>query len=107
MKLRYIPSLITLSAGAVTSLICIFKGYDVLYSLEVLLMTLVIFAVIGFIAQAIIKSQVTENKRQEAEHILEEKRKELEEEYAKMEAENGTNEAEVEEYAETGSDVAE
>ena len=87
MKLRYIPSFITLLAGAITCLICIIKGYDVLYSLEVLLITLIIFAVIGFIAQAIVRAQMEENARQEEERLLEEKRKALEEEYAKQETE--------------------
>lgn len=100
MKLRYIPSFITLSAGAITSLICIFKGYDILYSLEVLLITLIIFAVIGFIAQAIVRAQIEENERQESERQLEERRKALEEEYAKMEAENEDKEVETEESAE-------
>lgn len=101
MKLRYIPSFITLSAGTITSLICIFKGYDILYSLEILLVTLVIFAIIGFIAQAIVKAQVEENKKQEAERLLEERRKALEEEYAKQEAENEENEEEIKENTES------
>lgn len=106
MKLRYIPSFITLSAGAITSLICIFKGYDILYSLELLLITLVIFAVIGFIAQAVVKAQIKENQKQEAERQLEERRKALEEEYARQEAENEENKAEMEENEEMESDVA-
>lgn len=86
MKLRYIPSFITLLAGAMTSLVCIIKGYDVLYSLELLLIALVIFIIIGYIVQAIVKTQMEENKKQEVERLQEERIKELEEEYAKKEA---------------------
>lgn len=105
MKLRYIPSFITLSAGTVASLICIFKGYDILYSLEVLLITLIIFAVIGFVAQAIVRAQIEENQKQEAERQLEERRKALEEEYARQEAEN--QEDNIVEASEMVSDVEE
>lgn len=69
MKIRYIPASVTLLAGAVVCLICLMKKYDVTYSLEVLLVTLIIFASIGFKAQKIIMNVMKEQKTEEEERI--------------------------------------
>ena len=69
MKIRFIPASITLLAGAVTCLICLMRDYDVLYSLEALLITLLIFMYIGFKVQKIIMNVVQEQKMQEEEEI--------------------------------------
>ena len=69
MKIRYIPAGVTLLAGAVASLICLMKNYDVTYSLEVLLVTLIIFACIGFKSQRVIMNVMHEQKEQEEERI--------------------------------------
>lgn len=91
MKIRYIPASVTLLAGAVASLICLMKNYDVTYSLEVLLVTLIIFACIGFEAQKVIINVMHEQKVQEEERIRmaewkeTERLRKLEEEKAAME----------------------
>lgn len=54
MKSEYIPKVITLLAGAVVSVILIIRDTSVTYSLEVLLATLVIFYIVGLLAQYII-----------------------------------------------------
>lgn len=54
MKSEYIPKVITLLAGAVVSIILIIRDTSVTYSLEVLLATLVIFYIVGILAQYII-----------------------------------------------------
>lgn len=54
MKSEYIPKVITLLAGAVACIVLIIRDTDVTYSLEILLATLVIFYVVGILAQFII-----------------------------------------------------
>lgn len=69
MKIRFIPAIIALSAGSITSLICIMRDYDVLYSLEALLITLLVFTYMGFKVQKIIMNVVYEQRAQEEEAI--------------------------------------
>lgn len=69
MRIRFIPAAIALSAGSVTCLICLMRGYDVLYSLEALLITLLVFSYIGFKTQKIIMNVMHEQKLQEEEAI--------------------------------------
>lgn len=47
MKYRYLPATIMLTAGAITCFICIYNGYETLYSLKVLLVVLIMFLIIG------------------------------------------------------------
>lgn len=54
MRLRYIPSIITLSAGTITCIISIVKKDEILSSLKVLLIVLIIFYIIGCIARNLI-----------------------------------------------------
>lgn len=54
MKTEFIPKIITLLAGAVVCIVCIVRDIDTLYSLEALLVTLIIFYIIGCIAKRII-----------------------------------------------------
>lgn len=61
MKLEFLPKIITLFAGAVVCLIMIFNDADTIYSLEVLLATLIIFYIIGQIAKTIIKKVIAGN----------------------------------------------
>lgn len=87
MKVRYIPATVVLTAGLITSIICIMRDYEVLYSLELLFAVLLIFTIIGIVAQKIIIGQIMENKRQEAEKIQEERLKMIQAEYeASLEA---------------------
>ena len=58
MKEKFIPLVTMLSAGLVTCLICIFKPMDTIPSLIALLITLIVFYILGSIAKKIIKKQV-------------------------------------------------
>lgn len=78
MKIRNIPAGITLVAGAITSLICVMRNYDVIYSMEVLLVVLIIFALIGMKTQKIIMNVMHEQKMEEEEAIRMEEWKEAE-----------------------------
>lgn len=54
MQGRYIPAIITLIAGLITSIICVIKDMTIIKSLSVLLVVLIIFYVIGLIAKTIV-----------------------------------------------------
>lgn len=59
MNLRYIPALIMLIAGAITSILNIYNKVELLASLRSLLFVLVIFYIIGLIVKAVIKKAMT------------------------------------------------
>lgn len=69
MDLRYIPSLIMLVAGAITCIMAIVRGWDVTYSLVVLLVVLVVFWLLGIVAQkfiiAIIEGNAVKKKKKD------------------------------------------
>lgn len=67
VKIRYIPAGVALLAGAITCLICILRDYDVIYSLEALLLVLLIFTAIGIKSQKIIINVMHEQKEMEEE----------------------------------------
>lgn len=69
MKIRFIPAGVTLLAGAITCLICLMRDYDPTYSLEVLLIVLIIFTAIGMKAQKIIMNVMHQQKMQEEEMV--------------------------------------
>lgn len=106
MKIRYIPAGITLMAGAITCLICLMRDYDPTYSLEVLLIVLIIFAAIGMKAQKIIMNVIHQQKAQEEEMIRlaefneAERIRKLKEEEEAAETEEGTEEGQQAEEAE-------
>lgn len=54
MKAEFIPKVITLFAGAVVCIVCIIKDMETVYSLEVLLATLIVFYIIGCIVKRVI-----------------------------------------------------
>lgn len=54
MQRKYIPAIVMLSAGAVTCIVSIANHLDELLSLEILLGVLIVFYIIGIIAQKII-----------------------------------------------------
>ena len=54
MKYKNLPAIIMLSAGAVTSIICIINKFNFLNTLKVILIVLLIFYVIGLIANRFI-----------------------------------------------------
>lgn len=56
MDIRYLPSLIMLVAGAIACIFSIMRGWDVTYSLIVLLIVLVVFLMLGKLAQKLIVS---------------------------------------------------
>lgn len=61
MKLEFIPKFITLLAGAIVCIITIVKDMDTVYSLELLLATLLIFYIVGVIAKKIIQKVIEGN----------------------------------------------
>lgn len=61
MKLEFIPKFITLLAGSIVCIITIVNDMEVVYSLELLLATLVIFYIIGLIAKKIIQKVLEGN----------------------------------------------
>lgn len=77
MKSEYIPKVITLLAGAVVCIISIVRDMNVTYSLEVLLVTLILFYIIGCVAQKIIMRVERSNRfiQQEREKALEEEKR--------------------------------
>jgi len=93
MKVRFIPAGITLLAGAITCLICLMRDYDPTYSLEVLLLVLIIFAAIGMKAQKIIMNVMHQQKVQEEEMVRLAEFKEAER-IRKLKEENEAEEAE-------------
>lgn len=93
MKVRFIPAGITLLAGAITCLICLLRDYDPTYSLEVLLLVLIIFAAIGMKAQKIIMNVMHQQKVQEEEMVRLAEFKEAER-IRKLKEENEAEEAE-------------
>ncbi len=60
MKGKYIPAIITLVAGLVTSIICLVKGVEIIRSLITLLLVLIIFYIVGRIAKFIIVKTLEE-----------------------------------------------
>lgn len=94
MKIRYIPAGITLVAGAITCLICLLRNLDVMYSLETLLIVLVVFLFIGIKAQKIIVNIMHEQKMQEEDEI---RRIEFEEAERLRKLQNNEVEEEMEE----------
>ena len=56
MRIRYIPALITLLAGAITCIIDIYRRAELLPSLKRLLLVLIIFYIIGLIARPIFRN---------------------------------------------------
>lgn len=95
MKVRFIPAGITLLAGAITCLICLMRDYDPTYSLEILLLVLIIFAAIGMKAQKIIMNVMHQQKVQEEEMVRLAEFKEAER-IRKLKEENEAGEAEEE-----------
>lgn len=93
MRTRYIPGIVMLTAGLITSIICLVKGYEIIYSLSLLLVVMIIFAIIGFISKKIIENQIREYQEQEEARLEEEKLKEMELIYLK-DGENETNDEE-------------
>lgn len=86
MKSEYIPKVITLLAGAVVCVVSIMKHMDTTYSLELLLATLIIFYIIGLIAQQIIKKVENSN------HFIRHKRDEELDREVSLEMEEDTEE---------------
>lgn len=65
MKRKYIPAFVMLLAGAVVSIAEIVMQMDVLKSLEILLVVLVVFYILGCIAKAIVVKVLDEGKDNE------------------------------------------
>lgn len=55
MQTRYIPAFVMLIAGAITGIISILKKFEFLYTLEILLIVLILFYIVGILAKKIIE----------------------------------------------------
>ncbi len=60
MKERYIPAIIMLVAGLVTSIVCLVKGIGIIRSLIIILVVLIIFYLVGRIAKFVITKTLQE-----------------------------------------------
>jgi len=78
LREKFIPTVTMLTAGAIVSITCIIKDVDTLYSLKVLLGTLILFYIIGLIGRKIILSVITVTPQQ-AEPVVERTEEEKEE----------------------------
>ncbi|MDO4166447.1 MAG: hypothetical protein Q4D32_03480 [Eubacteriales bacterium] len=94
MKSNYIPKVVTLLAGAVVCVISIVRHMDVTYSLEILLATLIIFYILGVIAQKIVMWVERSNRfiQQQRDKELEEEKK-AEQLAKEQQAEDGSDES--------------
>ena len=61
MKIEFIPKVITLFAGAVISVVCIVNDVEVTRSLEMLLVTLLLFYIIGCLVRRLIERVLISN----------------------------------------------
>jgi uncharacterized membrane protein len=78
MRERYIPALVMLLAGAITSIINILNKVDQLEGSKRLLLVLIIFYFVGVIAKAIIKKALAPKPIKEDKEVTEEDNKEEE-----------------------------
>jgi len=90
-----VSSLIMLSAGMIAVLCCIFMGYTLESTLIVLVTVLIVFMIIGFVAQRIINSMTKEAE----ERFQREEAKRREEEAAALAALQAAEEAAMQETA--------
>jgi F0F1-type ATP synthase assembly protein I len=73
MRERFIPAIVMLLAGAITSIINIVNNVDKLVATKRLLLVLIIFYMVGLIAKAIIKRALTKaSKKSEEDELKEE-----------------------------------
>lgn len=75
MKTRFIPALVTLIAAACVSIVNIIKKTEPGLGLEILLVTIIVFYIVGLIAKAIINKTIAKN--DESEDIADESTEEL------------------------------
>lgn len=67
MWTHYLPALIMLIAGAITSIIDIINKVELVTSLKRLLVVLIIFYILGLITRAIVVKTLVERKKTEEE----------------------------------------
>lgn len=67
MQGRYIPAIIMLLAGLVSSIICLIKKVAIIRSLITILVVLIIFLILGLIARKIIILTLNEKAKDTAE----------------------------------------
>lgn len=67
MWTHYLPALIMLIAGAITSIIDIINKVELVTSLKRLLVVLIIFYILGLITRAIVEKTLVERKKTEEE----------------------------------------
>lgn len=79
MNTRYVPAIITLIASLITCIICIVRQYKIVYSLELLLGTILIFYIIGLISKKIIQRTIEKDGILTEEAVIEDETEETEE----------------------------
>ncbi len=72
MRERFIPAIVMLLAGAVTSIINIINKVEVVAGLERLLIVLIVFYMIGLIAKSVITNMIIHAPKEKAEDEAEE-----------------------------------
>lgn len=92
MKYKNLPAIIMLIAGAITSIVCIINKFSLLNTLKVVLVVLLIFYVIGLIANKIMTKINKEAQASFVNKRREEMKEELEEESVITEEESTTME---------------
>lgn len=65
MRTKYIPAIIMLTAGAFVSIISLIMKFELLYTLELLLVVLIVFYILGIIAKVIIVKTITQSPKVE------------------------------------------
>lgn len=72
MKDKMVPRVLMLAAGAITGVICIYHGFQTLYSLKLLLAVLLIFYFLGLIAEKLYRKVMTPSVEEEVSESSEE-----------------------------------
>ncbi|HHX11242.1 MAG TPA: hypothetical protein GX731_00340 [Clostridiales bacterium] len=67
MWTHYLPALIMLIAGAITSIIDIINKVELVTSLKRLLVVLIVFYILGLITRAVVEKTLEERKKTEEE----------------------------------------
>lgn len=62
MKIEFIPKFVALLAGAIVSVITIVKDMDATYSLGLLFGSILVFYIVGIIAQKVIQKVISGNR---------------------------------------------
>lgn len=90
-KIKYIPVIVTLLAGAITSIIAIKNNYDGLEAMMTILVVLIIFYILGLILKIIAEKNFIIEIEEEPEEKSEEEESEESEENSEQEIESNVD----------------